>query len=206
MSWITDHKDNPGTEQETICRVYGHRLSAAATSALSSNSHTTSSLGMWMTIDELEAAASADNGEETQAQQLILGWLRMWVFQQDESGNPVRRGFGVATGDAGAFINWVGATELPFLLSASLLSKIVCRFCIASQCVFTLFRCFGHCVVWQNNQGPNGNPDGHISFDLSDGTKPVPPPALFSPGPIPPSEYARVLPVEDAAQLEKIVG
>lgn len=108
MSWITDHKDNPGTEFETICRVYGHRLSAAATAALSSNSHIASSQAMWMTTGDLEAALSTENGEDQQTKRLILDWLRMWVHEQDEAGNPVRRGFGVATGDAGAFINWVG--------------------------------------------------------------------------------------------------
>ena len=58
MSWITDHKQTAPvamhTQQEqqdharadaaseTLCRVYGHRLSAAATAALSSTTTTRS--------------------------------------------------------------------------------------------------------------------------------------------------------------------
>ena len=41
-----------------------------------------------------------------------------------------------------------------------------------------------------------------MNFDLGNGMKPARPPSLFE-GLIPASEYARVLPVEDAALLEK---
>ena len=37
----------------------------------------------------------------------LLSWVRMWVRQEDAAGAPVRRGFGVGVGQAGAFINWV---------------------------------------------------------------------------------------------------
>jgi hypothetical protein len=118
MSWIADHKENEGTEEETICRVYGHQLSAAATAALSSDDASLTTNAVWMTLDELKAAASLPNNgqsrEETSAVLLALAWVRMWVLQQDEDGHPVRRGFGVATGDAGAFINWVGDGFKPF--------------------------------------------------------------------------------------------
>ena len=113
MSWIADHKEDEGTAQETICRVYGHRLSAAATAALSSSGTkaTTSSTAAWITLAELEAAAAAvapADHPEAQSSLATLAWVRMWVMQQDEAGCPVRRGFGVATGAAGGFINWVG--------------------------------------------------------------------------------------------------
>lgn len=113
MSWIADHKEDGGTAQETICRVYGHRLSAAATAALSSSGTkaTTSSTAAWITLAELEAAAAAvapADHPEAQSSLATLAWVRMWVMQQDEAGCPVRRGFGVATGAAGGFINWVG--------------------------------------------------------------------------------------------------
>eukprot|EP01043_Picozoa_sp_COSAG02_P024183 COSAG02_NODE_1314_length_13316_cov_55.343800_7_plen_478_part_00 len=112
MSWITDHKEDEGTEEETICRVYGHRLSAAATTALSSDDTSSTTNAIWMTVDQLEAAVSAANNgrdrEGSSAVLLALACVRMWVLQQDEDGRSVRRGFGVATGDAGAFINWVG--------------------------------------------------------------------------------------------------
>lgn len=200
MSWITDHKENAGTEKETICRVYGHRLSAATTAAISSNNANASSQVMWMTMDELQAAMSADKDRQAQAGLLKLAWIKMWKFQQDEDGNPVRRGFGVATGDAGNFINWVGDLCCPSCLPVWLGGDFMCLN------VSTRTQFVGRCDVLQNNQGPSGNPRGHVRFDLSDGTKPSPSPQLFSPGPVPPSEYGRVFPVEDAALLEKFAS
>jgi hypothetical protein len=33
-------------------------------------------------------------------------WIRQWVSEEDEDGRKVRRGIGVASGDAGSFITY----------------------------------------------------------------------------------------------------
>ena len=142
MSWITDHKENEGTEEETICRVYGHRLSAAATAALSSDEASVTTGHLWMTMDELEVVASATStgqgGQEANPVLLALSWVRMWMLQQDEHGDFVRRGFGVATGDAGTFISWVGGRIKPLFSSCLLAWRPI--FCVVHALVVCCIR------------------------------------------------------------------
>jgi ectoine hydroxylase-related dioxygenase (phytanoyl-CoA dioxygenase family) len=94
LSWLVDLADTGenGDTAEWRCRIYGHRLQAAAP-ALDPETDTPPAY-RWMSADELEEANSADlleRGDE------VLQWLRMWQKEEDEEGRPVTRSFGVPT-------------------------------------------------------------------------------------------------------------
>eukprot|EP01048_Picozoa_sp_COSAG05_P005739 COSAG05_NODE_349_length_10936_cov_9.714404_8_plen_78_part_00 len=71
------------------------------------------------------------------------------------------------------------------LLSLSLSLSLSLYVCVCVCVCVCICVCLCHD---QNNQGPNGNPRGHVNFDLANGLKPLPSTPLFSPGPIPPHE------------------
>lgn len=100
LSWLVDRPGSApdGSEGEWRCRVYGHRLPAAAPDLSPDNQ--SAPQHRWMSVDELGEAHSAGHlecGEE------VLNWLHMWQHEEDEEGRPVTRSFGVSTTDVQYF-------------------------------------------------------------------------------------------------------
>ena len=91
MSWIADHKTTTPDGGEAICRVYGHKLlDGEEISELPPNA-------MWIppaAVEQSEREAWKRGGREKDE-------ISMWLNQQDEAGEPVRRGYGVASGEVG---------------------------------------------------------------------------------------------------------
>jgi ectoine hydroxylase-related dioxygenase (phytanoyl-CoA dioxygenase family) len=93
-------------------RVYGHCLQTAApeikTAADSSRQH------RWMSADELDGVHSdglLDHGAD------VLEWLRMWQNEEDETGRPITRSFGLPTTDVAHYsYNRNGNPEGAFLI------------------------------------------------------------------------------------------
>ena len=91
MSWIADHKTTTPDGGEAICRVYGHKLlDGEEISELPPNA-------MWIppaAVEQSEREAWERGGREKDE-------IGMWLNEQDEAGEPVRRGYGVASGEVG---------------------------------------------------------------------------------------------------------
>ena len=91
MSWIADHKTTTPGGGEAICRVYGHRLlDGEEILELPPNA-------MWIppaALPRLALRLLHRGGREKDE-------IGMWLNAQDEAGEAVRRGYGVASGDVG---------------------------------------------------------------------------------------------------------
>eukprot|EP01051_Picozoa_sp_SAG22_P008226 SAG22_NODE_614_length_8559_cov_4.732033_4_plen_552_part_00 len=93
MSWLVDHLGRGGGSVR-IRRVYAHRLGEPG---CVTPSWAAAGVGCgetkWCTVEELRQLRATGM---LQLAGLELQWFEMWVLQQDERGQPVRRGFGVA--------------------------------------------------------------------------------------------------------------
>ena len=99
MSWIADHKTTDGGE--AICRVYGHKLlDGEEVPELPPNA-------MWIppaAVEQSQREAWERGGREKDE-------IKMWLNEQDEAGEPVRRGYGVASGE----VSWKRSASLTHL-------------------------------------------------------------------------------------------
>lgn len=96
-SFVADEKTETADGKERICRIYGHILISNSVNKMTVEH---SDHLQWMNPAEL-VTSSAERwvcgGRERE-------WVVQWIESRDASGQRVQRGYGIASGEAGAFL------------------------------------------------------------------------------------------------------